>query len=114
MGRPFVQPGGVQVEQGLEGGVVKGQAFGGAEDGDRIGEVVQRLVVGVDVAAQGVAGLFGLRHLDGEGGHGAAGRRFGDDPPGPAMAAAGRPAEPFLTQPQPARLGDQGVGPAVE
>ncbi len=30
------------------------------------------------------------------------------------MAAAGRPAEPFLTQPQPARLGDQGVGPAVE
>ena len=114
MGRTFVQPGRVDVEQGLEGGIVEGQPLLRAEDGDGVGQVVQRLVMGVDVAAQGVARLFRLGHFDGEGGDGAAARRLGDDAPGAPRAPAGRPAEALLAHAQTRGLGDQGVGAAVE
>jgi hypothetical protein len=119
VGRALVQPGRVDVEQLLEGDVVEGQPLGRAEDGHRVGEVVQGLVMGLDVTAQGVARLLGLGHVDGEGqdrsGQGAGpGQRLGDDPPGAAASAPGRPAEAFLTHADPARLGQQGLGAAVE
>ncbi len=116
MGRALIQPGGVDVEQRLEGGVVEGQPLGRAEDGHGVGQMVQRLVMGLDMATQGVARLFGLGHVEGEGqnGPGPALDRLGDNPPGAAPSATGRPAEAVLMPVGPAGLGDNGVGATVE
>ena len=116
MGGPLVQPGRIDVEQGLEGRVVEGQPLGRAEDGDRVGQMVQRLVMGLDVAAQGVARLLRLGHVQRKGQHRArpALNRLGHDPPRPPPSAAGGPAEAVLMLMRPARLGHDGVGAAVE
>ena len=93
---------------------MEGQPPRRAEDGDGVGDVVQGLVMGLDVAAQGVARLLGLGHVQGEGQHPAAGRGLGHDPPGAAAPAARGPAEAFLTLMQAAGFGHDGVGAAVE
>ncbi|MNX67490.1 hypothetical protein D3C86_986250 [compost metagenome] len=116
VGRTFVQPGRVDGEQGLEGGVVEGQPLGRAEDGHGVGQVVQGLVMGFDVTAQGVARLLGLGHVDGEGDDGAASarQRLGQDAPGLATAVRRHPAEALLSGVQARGLGHHGVGAAIK
>ncbi len=95
---------------------MEGQPLGRAEDGDGVGQVIQRLVMGLHVAAQGVARLLGLGHLDGEGDHGAASarQRLGQDLPRPAPPARRGPPEAVLTRVQAQRLGHQPVRAAIE
>ena len=96
---------------------MEGQPLGRAEDGHRIGEVVEGLVVGLDVAAQGVAGLLRLGRLQRPGQGAAAGLQrqgLGDDAPGAAAAVAGGPAEAVLAHAGAGGLGGQGVDAAVQ
>ena len=116
MGRPLVQPGRVEIEQGLERRVVEGQPTRRTEDGDGVREVVQGLVMGLDVTAQGVARLLGLGHVDGEDQDRPAGpgQGLGHDLPRPAPPVPGGPAEAFLMRPDTRGLGRQLVGAPVE
>ncbi len=93
---------------------MEGQLLFRAENGDGVFQRVERFVVCLGVAFEGLAAFFGLGDVNRVGADIGFVERFGDDLEGAPLPADRQPAEAFAAHMLFQRFHDEGVGIAVK